>query len=184
MARRIIEKTHNPQTLAYDGSPFLKTMNTLVTPNSTHDAMQDFMGLLTACKVPLVAISIGNVGNGITAFNVQIGGGPQPATGLLVPDNSDVTGPPLALNTALGLCLFQGPTGPQDQPVNLAVAFKGQTFPTSEPDAIFPAGTVFTWRLVSGPVAAGTVRLSMVCIPVDIHKAYPGQWTWGPANVG
>ena len=184
MARRIIEKTHNPQCLAFDGSPFEKVMVSSLAISQTHDQVQDYVGLSSACKIPLVGLFVLAGGNGITAMNICIKGGVIPATGLTVPDNSDTIGAPPAVNTTGGLCLFQGATGPVDQPVSLSQNYSGAVYPTSEPDAIFPQGTILSLRLVTGAATVGFARAVLLCIPVDIRRGYTGLWTWGNANVG
>ena len=187
MARRIIAKSHNPQAIAFDGSPFIKTFpQTSQVANQTRDTPLDLIGLTVACKIPLVGLAITLGGNNVTAMNIAIGGGVLAGAGLVLPDNSDMGFTPPVLNTQPGLCLFQGALGPVDQVVNLSGAgnYLAATYPTSEPDAIFPAGTILTLRLVVGATTAGSTRCSLLCIPVDINPNYTGSWTWGSANIG
>jgi hypothetical protein len=187
MARRIQAKNHNPQAFAFDGSPIILPFpSTTLAANSVRDTPVDQIGLPFACKIPLVGLAISLGGNNITAMNVAIGGGVLTAAGVILPDNSDMGFTPPQLNVTPGYCLFQGPGGPVDQVVNLSGAgnYLAATYPTSEPDAIFPGGTVMTLRLVIGASTAGFARATLLCIPVDIKPMYAGPWTWGSANIG
>ena len=141
---------------------------TIVSQGNT--IVQDYLVLPFACKIVLVSVAATSSASGVTAFNIVIGSAAE--GGALVADNSDVGA--LSLNTAPGLSLFQnaGNTAPLDKTVTL-VAYVGQTFATSEPDAVFPQGTVLTFRYTSGASVAGSFKAFLAVVPVDIKPGNP-----------
>ena len=187
LANRIVEKWHLPQALGFDGSPQEVSLTTgVLNPANNRNSPQGYFALPIACKIPLVGVFVSNLTNAMTAFNVCIGGGAPLTLGLVVPDDSDVRVPP-TVNTTQGLCLFQDPVagGPSDQPISISTAYTGQVFPTSEPDAIFPQGLNLTFRYTSVAGAAGTARVTLMLIPVNIRSSSGVvPFTWANSNVG
>ena len=180
MANRIASKERvGTKTFVFGSIQSLPFEPPATVINQGNTVAQDYLVLPFACKIPLVSVAATSTTSGVTAFNIVIGVAAE--AGALVADSQDVG--TLSLNTAPGLSLFQNAanTAPLDKTVTL-VAYVGQTFATSEPDAIFPQGTVLTFRYVSGGTVAGLFKAFMAVIPVDIKQANPALTTFSWTN--
>lgn len=178
MPNRINTKNRRGKAVDFGGLQTKSFPAVALTASSTNTIIYGRALFPFAFKAPMVMVLADTAANGVTSFNVSVGVG-TPVGGLLA-DNSDTAGNP-QVNTVSGVSLF----GAAGQAVTLA-ANVGQSFVSSEPDAIFPKNTQLTVRIVTGAAVAGNFYLALGIVPVDIFPLRPESsntgFTW--AGIG
>jgi hypothetical protein len=187
MAQRINAKSHiGPNQVAF-GAIEAKTFSVAALPASAaNTTVQDYFVSPYAFKLVAVAVAVSSAANGVSAFNICIGAAAE--AGVLVADTQDQG--VVTLNTTPGLSLFEAGTapnftGPQDQTIAIAAAYGSGMYYPSEPDAVFPQGTVLTLRLVTGAGATGSFKMYCTVVPVDVRLNFSSganqPFTWANA---
>lgn len=170
MAERILGKGRTKKYVRLGALQTYDFDTFTVGAGQANTVLQTILPVPFAMKIPLVTL-VGNAAiAGLTSFNICLGTAAE--AGALVEDTSD-TGV-YTLNSTGGLCLFQnaGNTAPTDKPVTL-VGNVPQTFATSAPDAIIGQNTLLTVRIVSTGGGAGTLKVILSCLPIDVKPQNP-----------